>query len=126
MSFSGTKTKISRVGNNLGGLYDTSQTELCPHREWNSPEEFLYDPSAMNVTPARTDAPKFYEIADSVLCSFSKVNAIFSYYLSSFLFFDANYLSTYPPNNYFKAHVNYYCYHYFISNSVGAEHRGAS
>ena len=69
------------MGNNLGGLYDTSQTELCPHREWNSPEEFLYDPSAMNVTPARTDAPKFYEIADSVLCSFSKVNAIFSYYL---------------------------------------------
>ena len=73
LTHTGTKTKISRVGNNLGGLYDTSQINLFPVKDQILPEEFLSDPSVMDQTPVRTDAPKYYELMDNVLCSFSKV-----------------------------------------------------
>ena len=65
------------MGNNLGGLYDTTQKDLFAGKNLRDSEDFLYDPLVMDVTPTRTDAPKYYELVDSVLGTFSKVCFIF-------------------------------------------------
>jgi hypothetical protein len=62
----GKKTVIIRSENSFSGVYDTNQKNLFLNHDPTS-QDFLSDPHQMDVTPSRTDHPKFYEIPDSVL-----------------------------------------------------------
>ena len=72
----GGKTKILKTENNVGGLYDTSQKDLFAGLNLTTSEDFLFDPKMMNLTPKRNDAPKYYELIDSVLSTFSKGQSV--------------------------------------------------
>ena len=69
----GQKTKVVRAEGRVGRMYDTSQKDPFAGKNITTINEFLSISVNSSECPQPVVAPKYYEVVDSVLSSFSEV-----------------------------------------------------